>query len=68
MVELIPELKLISGEQPDAPDLPPQQARRLFQVALRRLIGVFATRTILSRSSSTISNGSTQQRSTFSKI
>jgi PAS domain S-box-containing protein len=43
LVELMPELKLISGEHPDAPDLPPQQARRLFQIALRRLIGVFAT-------------------------
>ena len=43
VVELMPELKLIIGEPPPAPDLPPQQARRLFQIALLRFIGVFAT-------------------------
>ena len=42
MLELVPELKLIIGEQPPTPDLPPQQTRRLFQIALRRFIGVFA--------------------------
>ena len=42
VAELVPELKLIIGEQPPAPDLPPQQTRRLFQVALRRFIGAFA--------------------------
>ena len=40
---LVPELELIIGEQPPAPDLPPQQNRRLFQVALRRFIGAFAS-------------------------
>ena len=39
---LVPELELIIGEQPPVPDLPPQQTRRLFQVALRRFIGAFA--------------------------
>ena len=43
VVGLVPELKLIIGEQQPAPDLPPQQARRLFQIALRHFIGVFAT-------------------------
>ena len=43
VVELMPELKLIIGEQTPAPDLPPQQARHLFQIALRRFVGVFAT-------------------------
>jgi PAS domain S-box-containing protein len=40
---LVPDLKLIIGEQSPAPDLPPQQARRLFQAALRRFIGAFAS-------------------------
>jgi len=34
VLELVPELKLIIGEQPPTPDLPPQQARRLFQIVL----------------------------------
>jgi PAS domain S-box-containing protein len=42
MVELIPELKLVIGEQPAAPDLPPQQAKSRFQLLFRRFIGVFA--------------------------
>ncbi len=42
VVELVPELKLIIGEQPPAPDLPPQQTRRLFQIAFRRFVGAFA--------------------------
>jgi PAS domain S-box-containing protein len=43
LVELMPELKLIVGEQPPAPDLPLQQAQQAFQIALRRFVGVFAT-------------------------
>ena len=42
VVELVPKLKLIIGEQPPTPDLPPQQTRRLFQIALRRFVGAFA--------------------------
>src|SRR5262249_17685698 len=42
MTGLVPELKLILGEQPPVPDLPPQDAQRRFQVAFRRFIGVFA--------------------------
>ena len=42
IVDLIPELKLIIGEQPPAPELPPQDAQRRFQLVLRRFIGVFA--------------------------
>jgi PAS domain S-box-containing protein len=42
MVDLVPELKLIVGEQPPIPDLPPQQAQSRFQLVFRRLIGVFA--------------------------
>ncbi|MDN4987148.1 AAA family ATPase [Bradyrhizobium sp. WYCCWR 13022] len=42
VIGLVPELKLIIGEQPPTPDLPPQQARQAFQIALRRFVGVFA--------------------------
>lgn len=42
VVELVPELELIIGEQPPAPDFPPQQARRLFHNALQRFIRAFA--------------------------
>ena len=42
MVDLVPELKLIIGEQPPVPELPPQDAQRRFQLVFRRFIGVFA--------------------------
>jgi PAS domain S-box-containing protein len=42
MVDLVPELKLIIGEQPAVPDFPPQDAQRRFQLVFRRFIGVFA--------------------------
>jgi PAS domain S-box-containing protein len=42
MVDLVPELKLIVGEQLPVPDLPPQDAKRRFQLVFRRFIGVFA--------------------------
>ena len=42
MVDLVPELKLIIGEQPAVAELPPQDAQRRFQLVLRRFIGVFA--------------------------
>ncbi|PWT91119.1 MAG: hypothetical protein C5B56_04325 [Proteobacteria bacterium] len=42
IVDLVPELKLIIGEQPPVPDLPPQDAQGRFQLVLRRFIGVFA--------------------------
>src|SRR5712672_1610334 len=42
MVDLVPELKLIIGEQPAVPDLPSQDAQRRFQAVFRRFIGVFA--------------------------
>ena len=43
MTDLIPELKLIIGEQPPVPELEPQQAQRRFQSVFRRFIGVFAS-------------------------
>ena len=42
MVDLVPELKLIIGEPPPVPELPPQQAQGRFQLVFRRFIGVFA--------------------------
>jgi predicted ATPase len=42
MVDLVPELKLIIGEQPPVPDLPPQDAQGRFQLVFRRFISVFA--------------------------
>ena len=42
MVDLVPELKLIIGDQPPVPELAPQDAQRRFQLVFRRFIGVFA--------------------------
>lgn len=42
LVNLVPELKHVIGEQPPVPELPPQEAQRRFQLAFRRFIGVFA--------------------------
>src|SRR6185369_5957841 len=44
MIDLVPELKLIIGDQPPVPELSPQDARSRFQVVFRRFIGVFARR------------------------
>ncbi|HKA57607.1 MAG TPA: AAA family ATPase, partial [Gemmatimonadales bacterium] len=42
MVDVVPELKLIIGDQPPVPELPPQDSQRRFQLVFRRFIGVFA--------------------------
>jgi PAS domain S-box-containing protein len=42
MLDLVPELKLIIGEQPPVPDLPPQDAKARFQLTFRRFVSVFA--------------------------
>jgi PAS domain S-box-containing protein len=42
ITDLVPEVKLIVGEPPPVPELPPQDARRRFQLVLRRFLGVFA--------------------------
>src|SRR5580704_2204355 len=42
IVNLIPELALIIGKQPPAPDLPPQDTQKRFQVVLGRFLAVFA--------------------------
>lgn len=42
MVNLIPELELIIGKQPPAPQIPPQEARVRFDAFLPGFIGAFA--------------------------
>src|SRR5258705_6837608 len=42
MLDLIPELRLIIGDQPPVPELPLQQAQSRFQFVFRRFVGVFA--------------------------
>jgi len=42
IVDLVPELKLIIGEQPPVPEVPPQDAQGRFQLVFRRFISVFA--------------------------
>jgi PAS domain S-box-containing protein len=42
MVDLIPDLKVIVGDQPVVSELPPQDAQRRFQLVFRRFLGVFA--------------------------
>jgi PAS domain S-box-containing protein len=42
MIDLIPELTLIIGDQPPVPEIRPQDAQWRFQLVFRRFIGVFA--------------------------
>ncbi|MBB5577875.1 PAS domain S-box protein [Rhizobium paranaense] len=42
MVTLVPELEALLGPQPPVADLSPQDARRRFQLVIRRLVRVFA--------------------------
>jgi PAS domain S-box-containing protein len=42
IVGLVPELKLVIGEQPPVPVLPPQDAQRRFQLVFQRFLSVFA--------------------------
>src|SRR5262249_484321 len=42
IVDLVPELRVLIGEQPPVPELPPQDAQRRFQLVFRRFISVFA--------------------------
>jgi PAS domain S-box-containing protein len=42
VIDLVPELALLIGEQPRVPELPAQEARDRLHLALRRFIGVFA--------------------------
>jgi predicted ATPase/signal transduction histidine kinase len=42
IVNLIPELELVIGEQPPVSDLPPQDAQNRFKIVFRRFLDVFA--------------------------
>ena len=42
IVDLVPELRHIIGEQPSIPKVPPQDAQRRFHLIFRRFISVFA--------------------------
>jgi serine/threonine protein kinase len=42
IVALVPEAKLIIGQPPPVPELPPRDAQRRFQLVFRQFIGVFA--------------------------
>ncbi|RZN25589.1 AAA family ATPase [Bradyrhizobium sp. Leo121] len=42
IIDLVPELKHIIGEQPPVPELPARDAQGRFQLVFRRFIGVFA--------------------------
>ncbi|HTI17411.1 MAG TPA: AAA family ATPase [Trinickia sp.] len=42
IVDIVPELKFVVGDQPPVPELPPQDGQRRFQLVLRRFLGVFA--------------------------
>src|SRR5262249_14786877 len=42
MVDLVPELTLLIGDQPPVPELAPEDAQRRFQLVFRRFIAVFA--------------------------
>jgi PAS domain S-box-containing protein len=42
IVNLVPELELVTGKQPPVADLPPQDAKNRFQLVFRRFLAVFA--------------------------
>jgi serine/threonine protein kinase len=42
ILDLVPELELVIGQQPAVPDLPPQDAKARFQRVFRRFVSVFA--------------------------
>ncbi|SDJ67510.1 PAS domain S-box-containing protein [Bradyrhizobium sp. Rc2d] len=42
IADLVPEVRLIIGEPPPVPELPPQDAQRRFQMVFRRFLAVFA--------------------------
>jgi Cdc6-like AAA superfamily ATPase len=44
MIDVVPELKLLIGEQPPVQELSPQQAQGRLQLVFRRFLGVFARR------------------------
>ena len=68
MIDLVPELKLIIGEQPPVPELPPLEAQRRFSSwSCSGSCGCSRGRSIRSRFSSTTCSGSTRPRSISSR-
>ncbi|MDY7227322.1 trifunctional serine/threonine-protein kinase/ATP-binding protein/sensor histidine kinase [Hyalangium rubrum] len=43
LVDVVPQLELIAGKQPPAPELSPAEAQQRFNRTFRRFLGVFAT-------------------------
>ena len=44
LINLVPELELIIGEQPPVPDLPPTESQNRFQILVLNFVKVFASR------------------------
>ncbi|MFL6310473.1 MAG: PAS domain-containing protein [Terriglobales bacterium] len=44
IINLVPEVEFVIGNQPPVTELPPREARNRFQLVLRRFLGVFAKR------------------------
>jgi serine/threonine protein kinase len=65
IVNLVPELKLIIGEQPAVPDLSPQDAQRRFRLYFDVSLAFSRNRNTRSPCSSTICSGPTRLRSTW---
>jgi predicted ATPase len=42
IINLVPEVEFLIGKQPPAPDLPPEDAQRRFQLVFRRFLCAFA--------------------------
>jgi predicted ATPase/signal transduction histidine kinase len=43
LVDVVPQLELITGKQPPCPELPPSEAQHRFNRVVREFLGVFAT-------------------------
>jgi predicted ATPase/signal transduction histidine kinase len=43
LVDMVPQVALVAGKQPPAPELPPTESQHRFHRVLRKFLGVFAT-------------------------
>ncbi|EPX58461.1 hypothetical protein D187_003933 [Cystobacter fuscus DSM 2262] len=43
LVDVVPQLELVAGKQPPAPELPPSEAQQRFNRVFREFLGLFAT-------------------------
>ncbi len=46
IIDVVPEVELLTGKQPPAPQLGPAEAKNLFQTVFQQFIGVFAQKAI----------------------